>query len=247
MNVSFTHQSCSLEGNSLELGETREVWNSLTGLYDNLDELLEDDDLKNIPPPHLLSKKPELDVIEIRNHLLATYLLYNKLYKLDHEIDIGEIKRIHRILLKDTPKEIVEVVNRRIQRAGEFRTMQIEAYGFHLTVYPFASEIPALMERFIQFRNECTKNSSFHCLIIACRILSVFLHIHPFVDGNGRLGRSIMALYLIRNGYPPIIFQTIPRFEYASALYQSQAMKDPAPLYSMVLENVFNILMSNQK
>jgi Fic family protein len=103
------------------------------------------------------------------------------------------------------------------------------------------------MERFIQFRNECANNSSFHCLIIACRILSAFLHIHPFYDGNGRLGRSIMALYLIRNGYPPIIFQTISLFEYASALYQSQAMKNPAPLYSMILENVFNASMNNQK
>src|SRR3990170_2089049 len=103
------------------------------------------------------------------------------------------------------------------------------------------------MERFIQFRNECTKNPNVHHLIIACRILSAFLHIHPFIDGNGRLGRSIMVLYLIRNGYPPVVFQEIQRLEYALALFQSQAMKEPASLYSMILENVFNILMNNQK
>lgn len=133
MNVSFTQQSCSLEGNLLDLAETRKIWNSLTELYDDLDELLKDDDLKNIPPPHLLSKTIvfKQNFIEIRNHLLATYLLYNKLYKLDREIDIGEIKRIHRILLKDTPKEIVEIVDHKIQRAGEFRSMQIEAHDFH--------------------------------------------------------------------------------------------------------------------
>uniref|UniRef100_U9TDE2 Serine-threonine/tyrosine-protein kinase catalytic domain-containing protein n=1 Tax=Rhizophagus irregularis (strain DAOM 181602 / DAOM 197198 / MUCL 43194) TaxID=747089 RepID=U9TDE2_RHIID len=55
-----------------------------------------------------------------------------------------------------------------------------------------------------------------------------------------------MALYFIRNGYPPVVFQKIQRLEYALALFQSQTMKEPAPLYSMILENVFNILMNNQ-
>jgi Fic family protein len=46
------------------------------------------------------------------------------------------------------------------------------------------------MERFIQFRNECIKNTNFHPLLTACRILSAFLHVHPFIDGNGRVGIS---------------------------------------------------------
>ncbi|CAB4389360.1 unnamed protein product [Rhizophagus irregularis] len=155
--------------------------------------------------------------------------------ELYHEIDIGEIKRVHRVLLKDTSKENFEFIDGRIQRAGEIRS---EVYQL---------EVPALTEKFIQFRNECTKNPGVHHLIIACRILSAFLHIHPFINDNGRLGRSIMALYFIRNGYPPVVFQKILRLEYALALFQSQTMKEPAPLYSMILENVFNILMNNQK
>ncbi|UZO05701.1 uncharacterized protein OCT59_026045 [Rhizophagus irregularis] len=154
--------------------------------------------------------------------------------ELDHEIDIGEIKKVHRVLLKDTPKENVKFIDGRIQRAGEFRS----EYQF---------EVPALTEKFIQFRNECTKNPGVHHLIITCHILSASLHIHPFINDNGRLGRSIMALYFIRNGYPPVVFQKIQRLEYALALFQSQTMKEPAPLYSMILENVFNILMNNQK
>ncbi|PKY59785.1 hypothetical protein RhiirA4_482815 [Rhizophagus irregularis] len=78
MTVSFTQQSCSLKGNTLGLAGTRKVWNSLTGLHDNLDKMLE----------------------------------------LDHEIDIGEIKRVHRVLLKDTSKENVEFIDGRIQRAA---------------------------------------------------------------------------------------------------------------------------------
>src|SRR6185369_2190471 len=104
-------------------------------------------------------------------------------------------------------------------------------------------EVPALVEKFIQFRDEC-KNSSLHPLIIACRILSTFLHIHPFIDGNGRLGRSIMALYLIRNGYPPIIFQ---REEHICTLFLAQAEKDSIPLYALVLDKMFHSLMNHHQ
>ncbi|GET51881.1 kinase-like domain-containing protein [Rhizophagus irregularis DAOM 181602=DAOM 197198] len=150
--------------------------------------------------------------------------------ELDHEIDIGEIKKVHRVLLKDTPKENVKFIDGRIQRAGEFRS---EVYQF---------EVPALTEKFIQFRNECTKNPGVHHLIITCHILSASLHIHPFINDNGRLGRSIMALYFIRNGYPPVVFQKIQRLEYALALFQSQTMKEPAPLYTLEDMIIIDIL-----
>ena len=88
--------------------------------------------------------------------------------------------------------------------------------------------LPALMERFIQFRDE-SKNSGLHPLIIASRMLSAFLHVHPFIDGNGRVGRLIMALYLIRNGYPLIVSQNISREEYGSTLFLVQAEKDSIP------------------
>ncbi|CAG8502911.1 3041_t:CDS:2, partial [Ambispora gerdemannii] len=49
------------------------------------------------------------------------------------------------------------------------------------------------------------------------------VHIHPFIDGNGRVGRSIMAYYLVRNGYPPIVFQhNAPGF-LAICLFMAQA------------------------
>jgi Fic family protein len=107
-------------------------------------------------------------------------------------------------------------------------------------------EVPALMERFIQFRDESIKNSGLHPIIVACRILSTFLHIHPFIDGNGRVGCSIMALYLIRNGYPPIVFQQVPREEYGATLFLAQAEKDSTGLYALVVQNIFNILMRYQ-
>ncbi|CAG8624024.1 3143_t:CDS:2, partial [Paraglomus occultum] len=185
MIVSFTQHSCAMEGNTLGLRETQRVWNSLNKNC-NLGDFLKNQEMM-LPAPNILSDKPEDEVIEIRNHLLATYFLYNNLYKCEHEIDLDSIKKVHRILLKDTPMEVIELEEDEAhdrslyQHAGEFRKVEVEARGSVYTVYPLPAEVPALMERFIQFRDG-SKNSGLHPLIIASRILSTFLHVHPFID-----------------------------------------------------------------
>jgi hypothetical protein len=137
MNVSFTQQCCSLEGNTLEIAEVREVWDSLEKKC-NLDKLIEDPESK-FPSPSSLSKSDKLnEVIEVRNHLLATHLLYSNLYNLQHEIYIDEMNEIHRILLKDLPTEKIESKDGKIQHAGEFRLDDVRAHCFH-TIHPVSS------------------------------------------------------------------------------------------------------------
>ena len=48
-----------------------------------------------------------------------------------------------------------------------------------------------------------------------------FVAIHPFLDGNGRVARLLMNLYLIRHGYPPVIVQKEDRKRYYDALRQA--------------------------
>ncbi|CAG8443983.1 980_t:CDS:2 [Acaulospora morrowiae] len=103
------------------------------------------DDLQNeeaqLPEPKSLLDKPgkEIEVVEIHNHLLATHYLYNTLLKLEQEIKIDNIKKIHCTPLKDTPQERVDVCGK-IQQAGMFRTVSMQAVGYHLTIYPYGEE-----------------------------------------------------------------------------------------------------------
>ena len=92
---------------------------------------------------------------------------------------------------------------------------------------------------FIQFYNE-SKYSGIHPIMIACRIHSAFGHIHPFHDGNGRVGRSIMVLHLICNSYIPIIFRQIKKKEYIDSLRKIQEENDATLLYNIVTSDILS-------
>ncbi|CAG8440149.1 9542_t:CDS:2 [Ambispora gerdemannii] len=111
----------------------------------NFDDLLEPEKIQ-LPDARSLSDKPENEVIEIRNHLLVTYYLNNKLLNLEREVSIDEIKRVHCILLKDTPQEKISVWGN-IQEAGKFRTVSMQAPETDQKDYVVDSMVEARAEK----------------------------------------------------------------------------------------------------
>ncbi|RGB24003.1 hypothetical protein C1646_773698 [Rhizophagus diaphanus] len=199
ITASFSHSSCAIEGNKLPLVETREIWKLLNKNCD-LDHFLKNWRMP-FPAPKSLSDKPENE----------------------REINLDDIKDVHKIMLRDMPVGSYGFEDNDIQNVGEFRKVGVMASDVYETVYPYPEEVLALMKRFIQFRNEYINNNNLHPLIIASRVFSIFVHIYPFIDGNGRVGRSIMAYHLVRSGYPPIIFQHNTPDLLAVCLFLAQA------------------------
>jgi Fic family protein len=111
------------------------------------------------------------------------------------------IKQLHVWLLKFSEKDE--------WHRGEYKTLQnnVEAFderGKSLgVVFQTASplETPIRMRDLIFWTSEQLETKSLHPLLIIGIFIVVFLAIHPFQDGNGRLSRILTTLLLLKSGY----------------------------------------------
>lgn len=67
----------------------------------------------------------------------------------------------------------------------------------------------------------------------------IFVYIHPYVDGNGRIGRFLMNLLLASGGYPWLVIPVDDRSEYMSALESASVDQDILP-FTRFLARIIN-------
>ncbi|GER06665.1 cell division protein Fic [Iodidimonas muriae] len=113
----------------------------------------------------------------------------------------NHIKQLHRDLLQYAGKDE--------RHRGAYKTLDnhVEAFGpdgkslgvIFETATPF--ETPAQMEALVAWTRNAIEADEMHPLIIIGVFVVVFLAIHPFQDGNGRLSRILTTLLLLRANY----------------------------------------------
>jgi Fic family protein len=113
----------------------------------------------------------------------------------------NHIKQLHGVLLKHSTKDE--------DHRGHYKqvTNHVEAFGtdgksmgvVFETATPF--ETPGWMKDLVDWFNRSVEEESHHPLILIGIFIVVFLAIHPFKDGNGRLSRVLTTLLLLRAGY----------------------------------------------
>lgn len=119
----------------------------------------------------------------------------------DLRITENYIKQLHSILLKHSTKDE--------RHRGDYKKLpnHVAAYdedGKEIgivfeTASPF--DTPQQMEELVRWLNKAVSEESLHPLLIIAVFIVVFLAIHPFQDGNGRLSRILTTLLLLRAGY----------------------------------------------
>jgi len=144
-----------------------------------------------------IDKKPLKEHLEAVQHRDAFYYVCDLVSK---KVPLGEavIQEIHSIILND-----------RFAERGLYRQVAVRILGSsHIPPNPL--KVPKLVQELVSEYeksrdNPIKKIAAFHIK---------FECIHPFIDGNGRAGRLLANLELMKAGYPPVDIKFSDRKEY---------------------------------
>lgn len=121
----------------------------------------------------------------------------------------NHIKQLHQMLLRHSEKDT--------RHRGQYKTNSnsvaaFDENGMQLgivfeTASPF--DTPGLMTELVTWVSDERDKAQLHPLLISAIFVVVFLEIHPFQDGNGRLSRALTTLLLLQGGYAYVPYSSL--------------------------------------
>lgn len=170
------------------------------------------------------------EILEVKNALA----LYEEIDTFRPET-IKSLLLAHSILMKDL-----------VPTAGKFRTINVGILKGKIVkhVAPKPLLVPELMGKVFEWLK---KDKEIHFLIKSCVVHYEIEFIHPFEDGNGRIGRFWQTLILARNA---AIFQYLPieslieknQTAYYNALEESDKLGDSTPFIEFMLNIILEAI-----
>ncbi len=167
---------------------------------------------------HLLQRdavprsKPLRDVLETRAHAA----LLHRLLEHPEPLDLRHLLEWHEAIFRETKPDI----------AGQLRSVQVWIGGSK-HVPPSPLEVRPLMMEFV--RRLHRNHRLLHPVQLAAEFHFRFESIHPFADGNGRIGRLAMNLLLNGAGYPMVDIPFVKRKGYYAALERGNVTDSSRP------------------
>jgi len=148
--------------------------------------------------------------------------------KTKEHISLDLLKELHRISFKNSKPF-----------AGKFREKGVEvvvasASGRILHRGAPQRKVVALLGELIEWYKKNRKK--YHPIVLAAVIHNQFENIHPFQDGNGRVGRLLLNNILLKHNLPPVNIEFKKRGEYYSSLRAYQGLGNIRPTIELILK-----------
>jgi Fic family protein len=195
---------------------------------------LTDRDVERLLANLEIKKFDTRDEQEVAGYAEVTELVFTSWQ--DVPVTENHIKQFHRDLLRYSEKDE--------RHRGEYKTLSNSVAAFDEdgrqigivfeTAAPF--DTPLLMSELVRWFNEARELRRLHPLFAVAVFVVVFLEIHPFQDGNGRLSRILTTLLLLQAGYAYVPYSSLEsviensKEGYYLALRQTQGtIRTPAP------------------
>lgn len=160
----------------------------------------------------------EREIFETKN--LARVVSYIDKKAKEQELTLSVILTLHQMLISNIRDDV----------AGRFRKgNEFVRVGSHIA--PAPKEVIARLEKMLA---EYYASSHENIIKRITRLHLTFEYIHPFVDGNGRIGRVINNYLLIREGFVPINIKFIDRKKYYDAFKEFDSKEITTVMEEMV-------------
>ncbi len=164
---------------------------------------------------HTAGHKPIGEQLVILGFAKAYDVVVREASNKDNIIDSSFIRDIHAIVFEDALQVSPEYVSKPV---GAYRLDERRIKGVHIRLSApnmIANDIENLLYRMKSNQMNLLDIAEFHIL---------FERIHPFADGNGRIGRLIMAYQSIQNNIVPPLIKNEHRDKYLEALNDKEAL-----------------------
>jgi len=168
-----------------------------------------------------LSNKNLIEHLEAKNHQTALKFLFEQVC-FDFKINEEFILELHKILMNSIQQD-----------AGQYRNHGVRIVGANIPTANYL-KIPEFMKKLVNDINKKEKDALKHI----AQIHSQFEQIHPFSDGNGRIGRLLIHAMLLRKKLPPAMIKQKDKRFYYSYLNKAQQKNDSSLLEDFLCDAV---------
>jgi Fic family protein len=146
----------------------------------------------------------------------------------DEHISLSLIKELHRIVFKNSKPF-----------AGAFRPKGVEvvvadAYGNVVHRGAPSEQIEQLLKEIIHWYKQ--NHTTCQPLVLAAVVHNQFETVHPFQDGNGRVGRLLLNNILLKHNLPPLNIELKNRSQYYAALQAYEKENNIRPTLDLMLK-----------
>ena len=170
-----------------------------------------------------IRNKDLVEHLEAKNHQAALNYLFKEVTQ-DCRITESFVLKLHEILMNNIRDD-----------AGVYRTHGVRIVGSHVPTANHLS-ISDLMKDLVKTINAPNSEIVAH----VSQVHAKFEKIHPFSDGNGRVGRLIMAAMLLRKSVAPAVIKKKRKQDYYKCLQRAQLRGEYELLEEFICDAILN-------